>query len=143
MNVSDYMSTHIVYLREGDRAAIARRPMLDFGVNAIPVLDDELHPVGVVHLRDLVDEKNPASQVARPAYTIASNATLDVAARKLASDDVHHLVVVDEHGAAVGMLSALDVVRGIVGAPSSHPQKIRKFVAAASDGDIQSEYRSE
>ena len=46
MNVSDYMSTHIVYLREGDHAAIARRPMLDFGVNAIPVLDDELRPGG-------------------------------------------------------------------------------------------------
>lgn len=140
MNVSDYMNTHIVYLREGDHVAIARRPMLDFGVNAIPVLDDEQRPVGVLHLRDLVDERRP--HVARTASTIEATSTLDEAARKLAAEDVHHLVVVDEHGVAVGMLSALDVVRGLVGAPANHPQTIRKFVAASGD-DIQSEYRSE
>ncbi len=142
MKVSDYMSTHIVYLREGDHVAIARRPMLDFGVNAIPVLDDELRPVGVVLLRDLVDEKKMGVRAARSPHTIAGSASLDEAARKLAAEDIHHLVVVDEHGVAVGMLAALAVVRGLVGAPANHPPTIRKFVAATSD-DIQSEYRGE
>jgi CBS domain-containing protein len=140
MNVSDYMSTHIVYLRAGDHVAIARRPMLDFGLNAIPVLDDDGRPVGVVLLRDLVDEKKSGLRVARAPHTIEGGATLDEAARKLAAEDIHHLVVVDPQGVAVGMLSALDVVRGLVGAPANHPQTIRRFVAASS-ADVQSEHR--
>jgi CBS domain-containing protein len=33
----------------------------------------------------------------------------------------HRLVVVDEHDRPVGIISSLDVIRGLVGLPASHP----------------------
>jgi hypothetical protein len=35
---------------------------------------------------------------------------------------MHHLVVVDGSGAAVGMLSSLDLLRALVGIPARHPE---------------------
>ena len=39
--VGDYMNPRLVYLREGDRPEVALRPMLDFGIHAVPILDDD------------------------------------------------------------------------------------------------------
>ncbi len=141
MKVSEYMSTHVVYLREGDHAVIARRPMLDFGISAVPVLDDDRHPVGLVSLGDLADDKRDPKRTSE-ANTIAPDASIEVAARLLATKDVHHLVVTDPHGVAVGIISTLDVVRALVGMPPKQPSSIRRFVAVSSD-DFESEYRSE
>ena len=43
------------------------------------------------------------------------------AARRLARTRYHRLIVVDGGGRAVGMVSALDVIRGLLGLPTPHP----------------------
>jgi len=126
--VCDYMNTDLVYLREGDRLDVALKPMLDFGVTAIPILDDDHRPVGVVTLRDLsARRKEPSRRVVK---TIAGGASIDEAARALASENLHHLVVVGSDGEAIGMLSSLDVVRGLLGLPARHPSSTKRFLAA-------------
>jgi len=142
MNVRDYMSTHVVYLKEGDLAVIARRPMLDFGISAVPVLDDDRRPVGLVSLSDLADDKRDHLHASHAVHTITPDATIEDAARALATHDVHHLVVVDVQGVAVGVISTLDVVRALIGMPSKQPTSIRRFVAVSSD-EFESEYRRE
>jgi CBS-domain-containing membrane protein len=127
--VCDYMNTDLVYLREGDHVAVALKPMLDFGITAVPILDEDHRPVGVVTLRDLSERRKEPT---RPSVkTITAGTTIDDAARALASENLHHLVVVDAQGEAIGMLSSLDVVRGMLGVPPHHPAATKRFVAAS------------
>jgi CBS-domain-containing membrane protein len=39
----------------------------------------------------------------------------------MTAGDLHHVVVTDESGKAVGMLSALDALRALIGEPPKHP----------------------
>jgi CBS domain-containing protein len=42
----------------------------------------------------------------------------------VAETNMHHLVVVDATGRAVGMLSALDLLRALVGLPAAPPRSV-------------------
>ena len=119
--VADIMNPKLLYLAEGSRADLAREPILKLGVTAVPVLDPEGRPVGVVSLRDLASGKGAVEPTA-PAFTIVSTASVEAAARAIAETDYRHLVVVDEKtGRAVGMLSAMDVIRAMLDMPPRHP----------------------
>lgn len=121
--VRDYMNRELVYLSAADRPELALGAILDFGLTAVPVLDEEDHrPVGVVSLRDLADPRRAEDRVSKPARTIAMDTPIDTAARALAEAGVHHLVVVDGEGTAVGMLSAADVLRALLSLPPRHPE---------------------
>ncbi len=122
--VVEIMNPKLLYIQEGDRLSLARAQILKFGVTAVPVLDAAHRPVGVVSLRDL-DREDHSVQASSPVRTVRSEATVEEAARALAELNVHHLVVVDEHGVAVGMVSALDFVRAMVGRDVRHPAPAR------------------
>ncbi|MBX3258279.1 MAG: CBS domain-containing protein [Labilithrix sp.] len=114
------MSRKLLYLSEGDRVSLARRKIIEFGVTAVPVLDETHRPVGMVSLRDLSrdgDHYEPTRNVA----TLAATDLVTDAAKALAASGYHHMVVVDEAGIAVGMVSAMDLLRALVGLPPSHP----------------------
>lgn len=124
--VRDYMSARLVYVAEGSRPRVALHPMLELGVTTVPVLDEAHKPVGVVSLRDLI-EKPEAPEVSFPVHTVLASSTIEEAARVMVDFNVHHLVVVDHKGTAVGMLSALDLVRASVGAKPKHPSQLEKI----------------
>jgi CBS domain-containing protein len=128
--VSDYMNRTLVYLMEGDRPEIALRPILDFEITAVPVLDAEHRPIGIVSLRDLVDPRKSGMRVTAPPLTIEADAFVSTAAVMLAETGYHHLVVIDADGRAIGMLSSLDVVRGLCGLSAKHPEPITKLLRA-------------
>jgi CBS domain-containing protein len=99
-------------------------PLLrSFGVSAAPVLDDDGRPIGVVSLRDVLDTDRRARDVmTRPAACVSMSATIEAAAAQVARGNRHRLVVVDGTGAAVGMLSTLDVLRALLDVPTRHPE---------------------
>jgi CBS-domain-containing membrane protein len=130
--VRDCMNPKLVYLREGDRTDLALQPILDFGISAVPVIDDDDRPVGLVALRDLVDPKRRHHWTSTPALTIDIDAPIAMAARGLVDNDAHQLVVVDAKGRAAGMLSALDVVRALLDLPARHPKAIETFDRAVA-----------
>jgi uncharacterized protein (TIGR02284 family) len=117
--VSDIMNPKLLYIREGDRLALAKAKILEFGVTAVPVLDDEHRPVAVVSLRDLVAHGEPVAT--SPARVVKGSATIREGAKVLAEAGVHHLVVVDEQGVALGMVSSVDFVRAFSGVAPRHP----------------------
>ena len=125
--VRDFMNTQLVYLREGDSAELALHPILKFHITAVPVVDEEHRPVGVISLRDLADPECRGHRVSSPVETISSDATITLAAIKFCDAEVHHLVVVDDAGRAVGMLSTLDVIRALLGVVAKHPKAIENF----------------
>lgn len=119
--VSEIMNAKLLYIGERDRLALARRYILKFGITAVPVLDDEHRPVGIVSLRDLDRDGEEVQQTSTVA-TVKDTDTVEEAARKLAETDFHHLVVIDDKGVAVGMVSAVDFVRALLDMAPRHPK---------------------
>lgn len=124
--VAEIMNPKLLYIREGDRLSLARTQILNFGVTAVPVLDDGHRPVGVVSLRDLMREEHTV-QATSPVRTVRGQASVEEGARALAEQGLHHLVVVDDAGVAIGMVSALDFIRALVGVPVQHPAPFDRY----------------
>jgi CBS domain-containing protein len=122
--VAEIMNRELFHLRRGDRVVDARNGILGLGITAAPVLDAAGRPLGVVSLRDLV-EAAPALSVeelmSSPAAVVRGAARIRDAARLLGETGYRRLVVVDEQGLAIGMVSAADLVRALVGLPARHP----------------------
>ncbi len=91
-----------------------RRLMAKHDVSALPVVDTEGAPVGMVTASDLLDDhadgvtaKNIMSQ---PVYTVPRYDGPHIAARIMRNHHLHH-VVVTEGKKAVGIVSAYDLLR--------------------------------
>ncbi len=126
LTVADIMNRKLLYIRAGDRLSLARGKILEFGVTAVPVLDDDHRPIGVVSLRDLAHAGEGKCE-SGPVRVLRGDASVDEGARTLAEYGLHHLVVVDADGVAVGMVSAIDFVRALVRLPVTHPQAFDRY----------------
>jgi CBS domain-containing protein len=120
--VEEIMNRELLSLRPDLPAHQARDLLRSFGVGAAPVIDDERRLVGVLALHDLLEAHGTTRQhMSSPALSVTPSMAVEDAARFLVRRDLHHLIVVDATGAAVGMLSALDVLRAMLGMPPHHP----------------------
>jgi CBS domain-containing protein len=123
--VRDFMNPTLVYLPEETRPEIARQRIVQLGITSVPVLDESRRPVGIVSLRDLLGSSDTdLDPITRPAKTIGSGEPVQTAARLLVENDIHHLVVVDPEGRAIGMISTLDILRSTLGLTPKHPAAI-------------------
>ena len=124
--VADIMNKKLLSIRVGDRPSLARGKLLEFGVTAVPVLDDEHRPAGIVSLRDLA-HADEGRTVTEPVRVVQGGASVEDGARILAEHGTHQLVVVDKGGRAIGMVSAVDFVRGLLGVPAEHPRAFDRY----------------
>jgi hypothetical protein len=124
--VQDIMNRELLAIRPDLPVREALELLHSFQVGAAPVLDEARHPVGVVAIRDLIhaDAGGGTAQdrMSRPALCISISATVEQAAQQLARMNMHHLVVVDGMGIAVGMVSTLDALRALFDLPARHPK---------------------
>ncbi len=103
----------------------AARLMDFYRITGLPVVDWTGALVGVISQTDLLHaratqewwERWPGLTVkhlmTQPALSIGQDASLDDAVAMLERHGVHRLVVVDEDGAPVGVLSTSDLIRAI------------------------------
>jgi hypothetical protein len=117
--VQEIINPELFFL--GPRAAVglARSCILALGITGCPVLDPGGYPIGMVSLRDVLNGRAETvdERMSHPVETIAASATIDDAGKALARTGLHRLVVVDAERRAIGIVSALDVVRGLLGMP--------------------------
>jgi len=125
--VQDIMNPKLLYIKDGDRVSLARRHIVEFGITAVPVLDETHRPVGVVSLRDLAGDDGERFEPSGVVATVLASESVEQGAKKLAESNYHHLVVVDEKGVAVGMVSSLDFLRALVGVAPRHPEAVNRF----------------
>jgi CBS domain-containing protein len=78
----------------------------------------------MVTLRDLVGRTGATAGgiMTSPAATISADAPIADAGRRLAETGRHRLVVVDAEKRAIGIVSAVDIVRGLLGLPVATPR---------------------
>ncbi len=121
--VKEVMSRELFSFRPDDTALYAMNGFFGFGILGAPVLDASEMPIGFLSLRDLVVRKGPTvfSRMSSPAMVIRAGALISDAATLMGETGYRLLIVVDNNGRAAGMLSSLDVIRGLAGLPVSHP----------------------
>lgn len=105
-------------------------------ISAVPVVDRNSRPVGVVSEADLIGA--PSVRTARdlmtsPVRTVAEATTLPTASRMLADAGVRRLFVI-EHGRLVGVLSRRDLLKSyLVDDDVVHEQVQRALLAVLPD----------
>jgi CBS domain-containing protein len=134
--VRDIMNPQLLYVRDEEPVDLLRAKILRFGVSGVPVLDSAKRPSGFVSLRDFSADGTSAS-ISTPVVTVLATEPVESAARKLADADLRHLVVVDDAGVVVGMVSAVDFLRALLGLEPKHPPRfdVDCSSAAAFDDD--------
>jgi CBS domain-containing protein len=129
--VAEVMNPELVSARADTDPSSLRHLILAMGITGVPVLDEDHRPIGELSLRDLVDPPEEPPPISRPTASIPASASLEMAGEALAKTESHHLVVVDSTGRAIGMVSAMDVLRGLLGIPTRHPAAFPHF-----DGEL-------
>jgi len=122
--VEEIMNKELFTVRPSEEAAETLGYLLSLGITGAAVLGEAGRPAGMGSIRDLVGPRRGGTVeqcMTSPVDTIAEGATIDEAARALAERDRHRFVVVNDEGAAVGMVSAVDIVRGMLGLAARHP----------------------
>ena len=122
--VRQIMNPTLASLQADDLAVFALSYLSNVGIHAAPVLDTNGRPVGMLSRSDLLGDlamDRVKTRMRDPAVSIHVDYTLNEAARAFGDSGLHHLVVVDDRGVAVGALSAIDLIRAQIGRSTPHP----------------------
>lgn len=115
---AEIMNRNFFHASPTDSIGSLLQQMAERGLGSVPVLDLAGRPLGVATTGEVAacyDIEELSDQLARPAFCVELSTPVDVAARTLALRQADSLLVVDERGVAVGDLSALELLRAVLG----------------------------
>ncbi|MBI4817409.1 MAG: CBS domain-containing protein [Deltaproteobacteria bacterium] len=142
--VRDFMSKEVIAIEEGTSIDTAIWLFKTERISGAPVIDEARRPIGVVSLRDLLEVapnddgighrryhriraghvvvhddsseggRGPVERLmTREVRTVEAALPITEAAQRMVKLGIHRFVVVDE-GLLVGMISSLDLLRGLL-----------------------------
>lgn len=113
VTVGELMTAQPMTITKHETAGHAADLMQKHSVSALPVVDPDGAPVGIVTASDLLADRSPASPVSSfmssPAFTVPVNEGPHIVARLMRNHHLHHVIVVDDHR-TVGIVSAYDLL---------------------------------
>ena len=113
VTVEEIMSTRVMKATPQLTVGHVRKVMADNNVSAMPVVDSEGEPVGIVTAVDLLDDLKsgePVSSImSSPVLTANPYDGPHIAARIMRNHHVHHVVVTRDKQ-VIGMVSAYDLL---------------------------------
>lgn len=112
--ISSIMSRATVTARADATVESLIALMTQHHIGCVPIVDDHDRPTGIVTKLDLIECRNEARVTAREvmmphAMLLPPDATLAKAASVMSSEQIHHLLVVDDQRALLGVVSTLDI----------------------------------
>jgi predicted transcriptional regulator len=117
-SVAEVFSPVTITRRANDLVGQVRDDMLEAGIHCVPIVDDGGVPIGIVSSWDLVDEYQPMEAISNAmtprVIAIGAHEPLQEAAREMRNNYVHHLVVVDDVGSMIGVISSMDLLDEII-----------------------------
>ncbi len=127
--VHDLMTAAVVTTEPHVSIDRVRRILQRNKIGAIPVVDSEGQPIGIVSTTDLVPSLQAESPVrtimTEKVYVVSQYDDASVAARIMRNHSIHRLVVTHEQRVA-GMISAFDLLKLVEGhrwVPKNRPSK--------------------
>jgi len=118
--VGDLMSTALVFVRDTDTLAIARREMRRAGIHHLPVVDEHQNLIGVISRTDLTEgRRRPAGRqrigklMSRAVVTATPETSITLARELMLENVFRSLPVVGSDGHLIGILTETDLLRGI------------------------------
>lgn len=126
--VESVMTVSPIVIAEDKAIAGVAELLAGCEISGLPVVDAGDHLVGVISQTDLVRLRAASlpwagwhglmvrDLMSWPARTIEGQASLDEAARRMADESVHRLIVVDDRQTPIGVISGSDLVREIADA---------------------------
>ena len=128
--VTQIMSRRLTCARRDLATELVVELMVNHRIGCVPVVEDPGRPIGMITKLDLVEQvlgadrgelDSPAAKQLTPrtahelmmplAITLGEHATVAHAAALMASEDVHHIPIVDDVGRMIGVVSTMDIVR--------------------------------
>ncbi len=123
VKVHELMTKDVVTTEPHASIERVRRILQRNQVGAVPVVDTEGRPVGIVSSRDLAADLSPESPVSKvmteKVFSVAQYDDVSIAARVMRKHKIHRVVVTHEQKVA-GVVSAFDLLALVEG---------RRFVA--------------
>lgn len=125
LRVGNLMTLDPITIGSEELALEAERLIKTYRISGLPVVDEGV-VVGVLSQTDLLTARSsdlisgnwPRLRVrhlmTRPAMTVNATSSLHAAAREMIEHHVHRLVVVDDAGAAIGVLTPLDLLGALL-----------------------------
>ena len=116
--VAEIMAPEPITAHPSDLVGDVRDRILSTGIHFLPVVEDG-HAVGVVSSFDLVEEYQPEESITNvmtdKVVMTGPHASIDEAAQRMLNEFIHHLVVVDDEGQVVGIVSSFDLLAEYAG----------------------------
>ena len=113
VKVNELMTESVVTTQPHTTIGHVRTLMENNKVSAIPVVDSENRPVGIISTTDLVQDLNPSSPVSSvmtsKVLTVPMYEDVSTAARVMRNRKIHRVVVTHEQK-IVGVLSSFDLL---------------------------------
>ncbi len=118
MDVKNLMTCEVYSVAEDDDLKSAAQLLKDKRISGAPVVSKDGRPVGMVSIADFADPACPEDGLVKSimdttVVCIDSGATLREAAELMIKEAEHRLLVLAD-GKMVGILSALDVLPGLL-----------------------------
>lgn len=125
LRVVDIMSTAVVTMKVTDVITSAHAEMEVGMIRHLPVVDDHGRLVGVLSDRDILNARNAKAKISDVMTRDVISIRPDVPAAKAASimldEKISSVMVVDEHGTLVGLVTMTDYLdlarRALLGLP--------------------------
>jgi len=113
IKVAELMTRSVITAQPHQSVEHVRSMLEKNSISAVPVVDSDGHPIGVVSSTDLVRELKPGSPISQvmteKVYTVPQYDDTSIAARVMRNHKIHRVVVTHEKQ-VVGVLSAFDLL---------------------------------
>lgn len=114
VDIDQIMTSPVMTATPHQSTGHVRKVMADNGISAMPVVNTEGEPVGIVTAADMLTDHADGSPISgfmsEPVYTVPRYDGPHIAARVMRNHRIHH-VVVTENKKVVGMVSAYDLLQ--------------------------------
>jgi CBS domain-containing protein len=116
--IAEAMTTSPITARADTSVHALASLMTEHHISCVPIVDDAKRPTGIVTKLDLIecanDGRTSAREVMMPhAMTLGPDASLKHAAELMTREGFHHVLVVDDTRALIGVVSTFDITRWV------------------------------
>lgn len=114
VKVAELMSDTVIVAEPHHSVEHVRKLLEKNSISAVPVVDTDKHPVGVVSRTDLVHDLKPGAPIStimtEKVYVVPKYDDVSIAARIMRNHHIHRVVVTHEKQ-VVGMITSYDLLK--------------------------------